>query len=210
MSGSLSVRSLPEGREGRLLAAGILVFALVIVWFAAVSPLLGLYAARQATLEQRIAIEGRMAAIAADLPATQQAAQAAQEQSAPTQMILSGGSDPIAGAALESLIDQMAHDAGANLVSTEALAGVQMGAFRRVGLHVTVRAPWFNLMNLLAAIERSQTRMTVGDLQLQAGPLGGGETLQDLSFSVMAIRAGTQAPAPPGDAAPENADGDSQ
>lgn len=204
-----SAQSLPEGREGRLLAAGILVLLLVVAWFAVVSPIAGLYAARQDALDGRISLARRMASIAADLPLAERAQEAARQRAAPTQMLLSGSSDPIAGAALESLIDQMAHDAGANLVSTESVAGVQMGAFRRVGLHVTVRAPWANLMHLLAAIEQSGVRMTVGDLQVQAGPLGGSENLQDMSFSVMAIRAGTQAPAPAGDAAADT-EGDAQ
>ncbi len=190
---------LPTGRDGKLLAIGILVVALGLVWLALVGPLIGWYADRDQALQQRIQYAARMAAIAAQYPAARAAARAAQEQAAPSEMILSGDSDPIAGAALESLIDGLTHDSGATLISTESLPAVQDGGFRRIGLHVTARASWARLIQLLAAIERAEPRMSIGNLQIQAGPLGGPEQLLDMSLSVTAFRAGT-APPPSADA----------
>ncbi len=194
---------LPSGRDGKLLAVGIAVVALGVVWLILIGPLIGWYADREQALQQRTEYAGRMAAIAAQYPAVRAAARAAQQQAAPTDMILSGDSDPIAGAALESLIDGLTHDASATLISTEALPATQDGGFRRIGLHVTARASWARLIALLAAIERAEPRMSISNLQIQAGPLGGPEQLLDMSLSVTAFRAGT-APPP---AAAENDNG---
>ena len=187
--------TLPTGRNGRALAALLAVAVLAIAWLALAAPLMDWYASRAQALDGRIALAGRMAAIAAQLPAARAAAAAAREQTAPPDMILAGSSDPIAGAALESLIDGLTHDAGATLISTEALPAVQDGGFRRIGLRVTTRASWAKLMQLLAAIERTLPRMSMGNVQIQAGPLGGPEQMLDMSLSVTAFRAGVGAPA---------------
>ncbi len=192
---------LPSGRDGKILAIGIAVVALGLFWLAVVGPVIGWYGDREQALQQRVQYAARMAAIAAQYPAAQAAARAAQEQAAPTEMILAGDSDPIAGAALESLIDGLTHDSGATLISTESLPAVQDGGFRRIGLHVTARASWAKLIELLAAIERAEPRMSISNLQIQAGPLGGPEQLLDMSLSVTAFRAGTGPPPGAGDSA---------
>jgi hypothetical protein len=204
MRPQLTTGALPTGRNGRLLAGGIALVALGLCWFVVAAPLIDGYGTRQQALEDRIQVAGRMAAIAGQLPAARAAAAAARQQAAPAEMILTGSSDPIAGAALESLIDGLTHDAGATLISTEAVPAVQSGGFRRIGLHVTARAPWSKLIQLLAAIERAEPRMSIGNVQIQAGPLGGPEQLLDMSFSVTAFRQGTAAPREPdSDAAAE-------
>jgi general secretion pathway protein M len=185
--------TLPTGRNGRILAVGLALVVLGVAWMLAISPLIGWYEDRSAALTERIAVARHMESIAAELPVAQREAALARTQSVATDIVLAGSSDPIAGANLESLIDGMTHDAGATLISTESAPAVQTGAFRRIGLHVTVRAPWSNLIGLLAAIERAKPRMSIGDLQIQAGPLGGAQQLLDMSFSVSAFRAGTAA-----------------
>jgi hypothetical protein len=193
----LGMTSLPTGRDGRVLAVFIALLALGLVWIAVASPLIDWYGARQQALEDRTQFADRMDAIAGQLKAAQAAAAAARLQAVPTDMILTASSDPIAGAALESLIDGLTHDAGATLISTEALPAVQSGAFRRVGLHVTARASWARLVQLLAAIERAQPRLSIGNVQIQAGPLGGPEQLLDMSLSVTGFRQGTASPREP-------------
>jgi general secretion pathway protein M len=184
---------LPTGRNGRLLALGLLAVAIGLVWLAVVAPLLGWFSARQDALDNRIRYADRMESIAASLPQARAEAAVARRQAPPPNMILAGNSDPIAAAALESLIDGMSRQAGATLISTESLQPVQVGGYRRIGLHATARASWDKLIRLLAAIERASPRMTVSNLQVQAGPLGGPEQLLDMSLTVNAFRAGTEA-----------------
>jgi general secretion pathway protein M len=208
MRSLLDVSQLPTGRNGRLLAAGLLVVVLGLCWALIAGPLIGWYGEREQALEQRVSYADRMAAIAADLPLARREAASAREQAPPPNTILAGNSDPIAGASLESAIDSLAHDAGATLISTEALPAVQDGGFRRIGLHVTARASWTRLTQMLAAIERAEPRMSIGNLDIQAGPLGGPEQLLDMSFAVSAFRAGTAAPNAPADAGGDSAGAD--
>lgn len=193
MRSVLDVKQLPTGRNGRLLAAGILAVVIGLGWMVIAAPLLDWYEARSQALAQQTRYAARMAALAAELPQARAEAAAARLQAPPPDMILSGSSDTVAGAALESLIDGLTHDAGATLISTESIQAVQVGQYRRIGLHATARASWTKLIHLLAAIERADPRMSIGNLQIQAGPLGGPEQLLDMSLSVSAFRAGTVA-----------------
>ncbi len=190
MARRLDPAELPTGREGRVLALGLLALLILLAWLIVVQPLLSVYASREASLQSRMRYAAHMAALAAELPAARAEALAAGRQAPPPDMILSGTNDSIAAANLESLIDGLSHEAGTTLISTESLPPVQVGAYRRISLHVTARASWDKLIALLATIERSTPRMTVPNLQVQAGPLGGAEQLLDMSMTIDAFRAG--------------------
>ncbi len=182
---------LPTGRDGRILALGLLAVMLGLVWLLLVQPLIGLYSARETALQGRMRYAAHMVALAAELPAAREEARAARSQAPPPNMILAGANDSIAAANLESLIDGYSHSVGATLISTEALPPVQVGRYRRISLHLTARANWEKLIQLLATIERGTPRMSIPSLQVQAGPLGGAEQLLDMSLTVDAFRAGT-------------------
>ena len=65
-------------------------------------------------------------------------------------------------------------------------------------------------MGLLAAIERAEPRMSIADMQIQAGPLTGVEQQLDMSFSALAFRAGTATAADAAAAAPPPGSDDNQ
>ena len=67
--------ALPTGQRGQVLAAGLALLALVVVWLGMVSPLLGWYGARSDTLEAMQARAAREAALIEALPALRQEAQ---------------------------------------------------------------------------------------------------------------------------------------
>ena len=190
MAPRIDPTDLPTGRDGRVLALGLLAVLILLAWLLAVQPLVSVYAGRETYLQSRMRYAAHMVALAAELPEARAEALAAGRKAPPPDMILAGGNDAIAAANLESLIDGLSHDAGTMLISTESLPPVQVGAYRRISLHVTARASWDKLIGLLATIERSTPRMTVPNLQVQAGPLGGAEQLLDMSMTIDAFRSG--------------------
>ena len=88
------------------------------------------------------------------------------------------------------------------MASAETLPATQMpttqaGAYRRIGLHVSLSAPWTVLARLLQSIERASPRMLVDDLQLHAARMVAAppDPPLEAGFTVFAFRAGA-APAP--------------
>lgn len=184
---------LPDGPRGRLLALGVTGLLLLVVWLGAVQPVLDSYDAGEAALRQRRELAGRMADLAASLPALRHQAASLATAGPPPDATLSGTTDAIAAASLQGLLESMAGSAGAHVTSAEALPAEQLGAYRRVALRVTVDATWKTLIPLLQAIERATPRMFVDELQLHAQPTSERvrELPLDISFTVLAFRAAT-------------------
>ncbi len=201
-------RALPTGRPGRLLALGIALLLLLALWEAIGAPLLGLYRDRARALGERRAIAVHMAGLAAQLPALRRAAAAGSVRSGPVALI-AGSSDAIAGAALQERVQRMATGLGATLSSSESLppapASAQAG-YRRVGVRITVTAPYDVMVRLLAAIEQASPSMLIDDLQLHGSRI---QLLENApiegSLTVLAFRGGAKAGA---SAAPAAADVD--
>lgn len=190
--------SLPTGRTGQLLALGMTALALTILWLGLLSPLLGWYRDRQDLLQQRVMVAGRMQSIAESLAAVQRDAAEAEASGPPPRSVFDGTSDAVDGAALQGEIEQMARAAGATLTSSEALPSEQAGAYRRIGVHLSLSAPWPTLVAVLRAIATATPRMLTDDLQLQGSPLlVHSSTLPlDASLTVFAFRTGHADPKP--------------
>lgn len=184
---------LPTGRTGQALAILLLLLALGAAWVAVAQPMLAWHADRADALERRAALAQRMARIAASLPALQREAAEAARTGPPPVAVLSGGSDAVAGAALQQRIQDMAGQAGAVLASTEALPAEQQGAYRRIAVRVAVAAPWPVLVRLLASIDAAAPQMLADDLQLhgQRGFIRDAAAPLDASLVIMGFRAGT-------------------
>lgn len=182
--------ALPEGLRGRLLALALTVTLLGVLWAGCVQPLVDWYAAHAEALEQRRALLQRMIRLAATLPELQH--QSSGER-APAAALLEGGSDAVAGAALQSLVQRMAASAGAELASMENLPAEQRGIYRRIGLRVTTTAQWPVLIELLREIQKGSPRMLTDDLQLRAPPveMRGANSPISAGFTVVAFRAAT-------------------
>ncbi len=161
--------SLPTGRPGRLLAAGLLLLLLVLAWELVGSPLRDWYGERAEALAGRQALAVRMQALAARLPALRREAEAGAGRPGPV-LLIDGSSDAIAGAALQGQVQQMAGTLGASLSSSEILAGAAAGApgsgYRRVAVRISVTAPFEVMVRLVAAIERATPVMLIDDFEL--------------------------------------------
>jgi general secretion pathway protein M len=184
---------LPTGRKGRLLALGITLAVLGALWVGVAAPLMAWYADRAVELENRRAVARRMATLAEMLPELRLQAQSAAGSSGRLgeEDTLEGASDAIAGAALQQRLQEMAAQAGAPLSSAEALPGEPAGAYRRIGVRVSLSAQWPALVRLLQAVaQASSPRMLVDELQLRSSPimLRSGPRPMEASFTVVAFR----------------------
>ncbi len=128
---------LPEGPTGRSLALAIAVLAVVLVYFAVVSPVMAFYQDRADDLERRAGMAQRYAALAHDLPALR-AADKRWRDKVGGELLLDGDSDAVASASLQAAMKSLVEDAGARLLSAEVLPATAEGNFRRVGLRVVI------------------------------------------------------------------------
>lgn len=185
--------ALPTGRRGQALALGLALLAAAALWLGVAAPLLGWYADRAETLGQRRVLAARMAEVAATAPALQAEVQAAAANGPPARAVVEGATDAVAGAALQQQVQDMTAQAGATLTSAESLPAEAAGAYRRIGLHVSVTGQWPVMVALFAAIAHATPGMLVDDLQLQSGLLLGPTTTHPLeaSFTVLAFHAGS-------------------
>jgi general secretion pathway protein M len=185
---------MPEGRRGQFVALALLAVGLGVLWTAVASPLLGWHAERTEQLAQRRLMLAHMEQIVATLPALRQEAGRAGSNVPPATELLSGATDAIAGAMLQSAVQDMTAAAGATLASSEALPGEQQGNFRRVALRVAVRGDWPELIALLRAVDESRLRLLVANLQLHATAQQQrtGPAPIEASFVVQGFRPGTE------------------
>jgi general secretion pathway protein M len=181
------------GRRGQALALLATVLVALTIWAGAVQPLVSWYAERAETLLQRQALAERMERLAATLPSLQRRAEARSGSQATVGIALSGASDAIAGAMLQEHVQTMAISAGATLASVETLPVEPAGAWRRIGLRVTLTAPWPVLVRLLQSLDQATPQMLVDDLRMRSTLLVAQPVAQPLqtSFTVYAFRAGT-------------------
>jgi general secretion pathway protein M len=191
--------ALPEGRRGRLLALALTLSVLAALWLGCARPLIDWYGAQSEVLGQRRALLQHMTQVAATLPTLQR--QSSGERPPPASL-LEGASDAIAGAALQDIVQAMGAAAGASFSSIETLPAEQRGAYRRIGLRLSLAAPWPVLIELLRAAETGAPRapgvkgaavpaMLIDDLQLRAPPLqlrAAGAPVT-ASFTILAFRA---------------------
>ncbi|MCB8883212.1 hypothetical protein ACELLULO517_23385 [Acidisoma cellulosilytica] len=201
MSASL-IKRLPEGRAGQVLAVGMTLAALGLVWSGCVAPLTGLFAAREAARADQAGMLAHMQMIAADLPSLRRIAREAKADrtTGSASALIPGATDAIAAANLQNALQDLAAGSGVLPSSVEVLPALQRGAFRRIGLQIEATTTWPILISLMKAINDSALGLVVDDLSLHAlsdGSKGNGidasHPALDASFMVFAFRAGTEA-----------------
>jgi general secretion pathway protein M len=162
------------------------VAAALALWLGIAAPLMNLYAQRAETLTQRQTLARHMEQLAAARPSLEVRAAALGSQTSATTSL--SGSIPVATAALQGLVQDIASGAGASLTSVESLPGDTTAGYRRVGVKLTLSASWPVLVHFLQALEQSGTPMAVDDLQLRGNPTlaQANQQILDAGFSVYA------------------------
>ena len=182
--------ALPRGRMGQVLAAGLLVLVLLVIWLAALQPLTAVYADQEDRIAQRGQLARRMANVAASLPELERLTEAASARGAATPAMLQGASDGVAGAALQQMIQDMAARTGTTLSSTEALPAEAASGYRIIAVRAALAAPWPVLVQLVQAIGDASPRLLIDDLQIHGTRRvgGGAEPPMDASLTVLGFR----------------------
>lgn len=181
--------TLPEGRRGQALAAGLGLVTLLGLWLGLLGPVLGWYQARQDELVQQRALAAHKQALAQAMPALQTAL-AHATPSAQSAALLAGNSDAIAGANLQSLLTDLAIQAGTSLDSAALVPAQPLGGLRQIGLRVSLTASWPAFVGLLTAVETTSPRLVVDGLTLTGAPAADGSATQlQAGFTVSAFRA---------------------
>lgn len=157
---------MPTGRRGRLLALILVLAALGAVHLLVVAPVLGLYAGREAGLEDRRMLLPRLQAAEEELPALR--AQVAELRAAAStrRVTLDGASDAVASANLQSRIEGLAASAGAAIGSTESLPAETRSGYRRIGLRFVLNGTYETLVKLLAKLEAATPPLVIDNLQI--------------------------------------------
>ncbi|MBV9786341.1 MAG: general secretion pathway protein GspM [Acidisphaera sp.] len=198
--------ALPTGLRGRLLALGLTLALLGGLWVGVVAPLVAWHAERAEALAERGALARRMAVLAQTLPALERQQQATKASGPAPSAVLSGATDAVAGAALQGQVQDMATTAGAALTSAETLPSEPAGAYRRIGLRVSINAQWPVLVRLLTAVEQATPRMLIDDVQLHSSVvlIRAAMLPLDATFTVYALRPGAAPADQASGAAPAN------
>jgi general secretion pathway protein M len=184
--------AMPTGRQGRILAVGLVVLAAIIVWLGIAAPLMDYYDARAGRLAQQAALAQRMAALAAELPDLRTRAAAVPANNGDA--TFAGATDALAGATLQSQLQSFATTTGAALSSMETLTAEQSGPYRRIGVKLSISAPLPVLVALIGQIEQSRPPMLIDDLQVHGSPIvlpGAQTSALDIGFVVYGFRSGS-------------------
>jgi general secretion pathway protein M len=165
----------------------------VFAWLSMVAPLLDWYADRDETLRRQRAIADRMAGMVETLPALRSAAAEAAHSGQQPGVLLTGGTDPLAAAALQQKLDELATAAGVRIGSEEILPAQPAGDFRAIAVRVTLAAPWRAIVALLEAMAKADVPMMADEMQLRGPPRNSKDTdlPVDASFTVTAYRSAT-------------------
>ena len=195
--------TLPSGPRGQLLAVGILLFAVAIVWLGLIAPLLDMFEDRTETLRRQLTMADRTAALVQTVPELQRQAAVAVASGRQADAMLPGASDALAAAALQQKLDELAAASGVRMGSQEILPAQASDGFRAISVRVTTNAPWRSLVALFLALAQSETPMVADELSLR-GPLANvrdPDLPVDASFTITSYRPANVATDPPAQAA---------
>jgi hypothetical protein len=183
--------ALPSGPKGRSLALGLTILVALVAWLGVLAPMLDWYADRAETLHRHHAVLRRMTALVETLPVLRATAAEAAENGRQPGVLLAGTTDPLAAAALQRKLDELAGASGVRIGSEEILPPQAAGDFRAIAVRVTLTAPWRAFVALLEAMARADVPMMADELQLRGPPANAKvpELPVDARFTVTAYRA---------------------
>lgn len=193
---------LPEGARGRWLALGLTLVVAAAMWTGVAQPLLDAHAEARERMERRVLLAARLDRVAAELPALEAAREAREAAgNAPSQLI-EAASDALAAAQLQSLVQDLAAQAGIRLQSLDILPAETVQGHRRVSLRLLFEAPWPQLVRLLDGLAGARPPLLFDELSLRGSTLpeagDGRAPPMSASLVVIGFRAGGEAQRPRG------------
>ncbi len=179
------MNNLPDGVVGKAAAVSILALLLGVVYLAILLPVLGFYDSRTQALEQRRETLRRYENAARDLPRLRVLAKQRRDTGREGEVLLTGSSDAVSAAALQSSLKDMLEGEGAKIASAATLPSEVAGNFMRVGVRVAFSGNLQLLTTLLLDIEGAQPALAVGNVELHvAGDSDGQDEDPNLAISL--------------------------
>lgn len=162
----------PAGRisleRGRVLALGVLVILLGMLWLGVARPLLSAYAGQHCELAHTAELIGELRRIVSDRPALERRREALLQADVAQRLTLSAESDGVAAARLQRLVKAAVEHAGGTLQSTQVRPARPDGGFRRVSLRVQMVGSIEALRETLLTLEANQPLIYGESLELRA------------------------------------------
>lgn len=175
-----------------MLAVAILLAAAALLYVGVVTPVLDLYAEREARLANDRMLAPRLRTAAAQVPQLQARVADLRRTARARRIVLEGATDALAAANLQTSLEGLAAAAGATLGSIEGVAAEARGGYRRIGLHVAVNGTYEAIVKLLAAIDTADPPLVIDSLQIHGKPrvtVAAGAQL-DAGFVLYGLRRG--------------------
>ena len=161
------MNSLRDSTSGKALAVIIGVLLLGAIYFAVIAPLLSYYEATAQRLEERQELTRRYQNAAHDLPHLRAAAAQGQDQPPDSDLLLTGSTDAVAAAALQSVLKVLVELEGAKLNSAEMLPPESGdNVLRRVGVRIAFTGNLTLLATVLEGVETTRPVLSVGNLDI--------------------------------------------
>ena len=182
----------PTGGRGQAIAWALVGLLALLGWFGGVAPLIDAYQQQAETIQSRAALLARLEQRAAALPRLRAAVARLPHQDPPPP--LAGGSDAEAAAGLQEQLQNFAAGAKISIGSSEIVPAVEDGAYRKIGVKVTLSANYTGLLAFLGAIAEADTPLVVSGLDLTGPPRGAPEA--DPSLDAVITITGWAKPAP--------------
>ena len=198
-----SADTLPTGRRGQMVALGVALITVMALWLIVISPLIDFYSDRADRLEKQQAVIHRMERMVAQRQSLMEQASSLGDAAPAKGNLLDGSSIPVATAALQGLVRDIANTSGATLSSVESLPGETGTGYRRIGVKLALSAQWPVLIHFLQSLQESDTPMAIDDLQIHSGsetPKTPDQQVFEAGFAVYAPA--TAEPQQPKEAAP--------
>jgi hypothetical protein len=164
------IRSFPTGTSGKLIAVLLLLLLLTAAWRLAAAPLIGLYAQHGEEIDDKTLLLARLERLAAQLPALRESSRV---RAGPQVTTLAGASDAIAAANLQTILQDLAGDAGVAVASVEILPAESMGPVRRVGVRLNLSGTNASIVHFIDAAGQASPPLAVNDLELHSKPFQG-------------------------------------
>lgn len=154
----------------KIAALALLAVVVASVFFLAVEPVLGRLGAVQSQIgEQRNLLGKFNASIGNDGSISR--AEVLAKSGLDAKLYLTGSSDAVRIAQVQSLANTIAGEEGAQITSMRALAGRERGGLRLVGVEAQLTTTIENLQSILYRLENGQPHLLVDSLHIAAPPI---------------------------------------
>jgi len=170
------VNGLRDSTFRRALALAVGVLVLGATHFGVIAPLVFHYESTAQRLIERRELVRRYQRSARDLPRLRQAAAQRQDQSFDSDLLLTGSTDAVAAATLQSVLKVLVELEGARLTSAEMLPEeTKEDVAKRVGVRIAFSGTLKLLAAVLEGIEMTRPILFVGNLDIHTAPDSGGD-----------------------------------